>query len=295
MQQPHPDRSRPDQVDDPLNDHPMPRNVTVIEAGASNSNFFREATEYRELLTLLAWRDVSVRYRQTVLGVGWAIFRPALTTFIFVVVFALIVRVPSPETPYPLLVLAGLLVWQLVAGSILSASESLLGNAAMLSKVYFPRVLLPFSACASPLADFAVGVVLLSVVIAWYGVTPTWRIMTLPGLLLIALCLAIGIGLWLSAAAVRYRDLRQVAPFAVQVGVYVSPVGYPTSLVPERWQLVYALNPAVGLIDGFRWALLGHPQLNVPALGISLVAAMITLIGGLAYFRRVERGLVDIL
>lgn len=270
-------------------------NLTVIEAGRRRSSFLREAAEYRELLALLAWRDISVRYKQTVLGIGWAVFRPAITTLIFVAVFGLFARVPSPDIPYPLLVLAGLLIWQLLAAATLGAADSLLGNAPMLSKVYFPRVIFPLSASASPLADFAVGALVLGLLMGWYGVAPTWRLAALPVLVLVALCLAVGVGTWLSAAAVRYRDLRQVAPFAVQIGLYVSPVAYPISLVPERWQLVYAINPAVGLIDGFRWALLGQAQLNLPALGISVAAAGLALAGGLAYFRRVERGLVDIL
>ena len=273
----------------------MSRKITVIQAGRANSHFLREAAEYWELLGLLAWRDVSVRYKQTALGVGWAVFRPAVTTLVFVIVFALIAKVPSPDTPYPLLVLAGLLAWQLIAGSILGAADSLLGNSGMLSKVYFPRVIFPLSACAAPLTDFAVGLLMLLLLMLWYEVAPTWRLVAVPGLVCLTLCLALGIGLWLSAASVRFRDLRQVAPFAVQIGVYVSPVGYPTSLIPERWQLLYALNPAVGLIDGFRWALLGQSYLNVPALCISAAAATLALGAGLAYFRRVERSLVDLL
>lgn len=274
---------------------PSNAKLIVVEAGRPGPGLLHEAWEYRELLLLLAWRDITVRYKQTVFGVGWAVLRPLLTTLIFVAVFSFIVKVPSPDVPYTLLVLAGLLPWQVIAGAVTSAAESLLGNAAILSKIYFPRMLFPVSAVAAPLVDFLVGFALLLALMLWYGVLPTWRLVALPALVALALCLAVGAGLCLSVAAVRFRDVRYVVPFIMQVGLYASPVGYPTALVPEKWQLVYALNPAVGVIDGFRWALLGEPFRNYPALLLSLGAALVLLTVGLVYFRRVERGLVDVL
>jgi lipopolysaccharide transport system permease protein len=244
---------------------------------------------------MLAWRDFAVRYKQTLLGVAWAVLRPLLMTLVFVVVFAIIVRAPSPDAPYGVLVLSGLVLWQLIHGTISGASESLLSNASMLSKVYFPRMLFPLSASAVPLVDFLVGLVLVGALMIWHGITPTWRIVFLPGIVALALLTALGAGLWLSAAIVRYRDLRHVVPFMLQAGLYASPVAYPSSLVPDRWQLVYALNPAVGLIDAVRWALLGQSFLNLPALAISIVAAVAMVSLGIAYFRQVERGLVDVL
>jgi lipopolysaccharide transport system permease protein len=272
----------------------MPK-ITVIEAGRPAANFWRELWEYRELLYLLAWRDISVRYKQTALGIAWALIRPLFTTLVFVFVFAFIARIPSGETPYTLLVLAGLLPWQLISGAVSSAGESLIGNSNMLSKVYFPRLLFPLSAVATALVDFLVGLGLFLLVMAWYGTVPTWRVVAIVPLVLVALGLAVGVGTWLSAANVKYRDFRYVVPFLVQLGMYVSPVGYPTSLVPQRWQLVYALNPAVGIIDGFRWALLGEPYLDLPALAISCAFAGGLLSLGLAYFHRVEKSITDVL
>ena len=267
--------------------------VTTIDAGKPTAVFWHELWEYRELLTLLVRRDIAIRYKQTVLGVGWAVIRPLLTILVFAAVFSLIVKVPSQNTPYLLLVLAALLPWQLISGAMSAASESLLGNSGMLSKVYFPRLLFPLSAVATAIADFAVAFGLLLILMAWYGVAPSLRIVALVPLLTLSLCLAAGLGIWLSAVNVKFRDFRYVVPFLVQLGMYVSPIGYPTAMVPAQWQLAYALNPAVGIIDGFRWALLDESYLNLPALGISCVAALLAVLGGLVYFRRVERGLVD--
>lgn len=267
--------------------------VTTIEAGRSSSAFWRELWEYRELLVLLARRDIAIRYKQTVLGVGWAVIRPLLTILVFAAVFSLIVKVPSQKTPYLLLALAGLLPWQLVSGATAAASESLLGNSNMLSKVYFPRMLFPLSAIGTAIADFVVGFGLFLSLMAFYGVPPTLRLAALLPLLALSLFLAVGLGIWLSAMNVKFRDFRYVVPFLLQLGIYASPIGYPTAMVPERWHLLYTLNPLVGIIDGFRWALLDEAYLNLPALGISCVVTFLSLIGGLAYFRKVERGLVD--
>ena len=271
------------------------RALTVIEAGRPAAHFWRELWEYRELLYLLAWRDIAVRYKQTALGIAWALIRPLFTTLVFVLVFGFIVRIPSGDTPYALLVLAGLLPWQLISGAVSSAGESLLGNANMLSKVYFPRLLFPLSALATALVDFLVGLGLFFLLMAWYGVVPTWRAVAIVPLTLVALGLAVGVGTWLSAANVKYRDFRYVVPFLIQLGIYISPVGYPTSLLPQRWQLVYALNPAVGIIDGFRWALLGEPYLDLPAFAISCAFGGALLSLGLAYFHRVEKSITDVL
>jgi lipopolysaccharide transport system permease protein len=267
----------------------------TIEAGRPASGLVREAWEHRELLALLAWRDIAIRYKQTVLGVAWSILRPLLMTLVFVLVFALIVKAPSPDAPYSVLVLSGILLWQLISGTVTAGSESLLGNASMLSKVYFPRMLFPLSAAAAPLVDFLVGLSLLGVLMAWHGVLPSWRIAFLPIVVGLALCMALGAGLWLSAAVVRYRDLRHIVPFMVLVSLYASPVAYPSTLVPERWQLIYALNPAVGVIDAMRWSLLGDAFLNLPAFAISLGATVLAVAFGMRYFRQVERTLVDAL
>ena len=267
----------------------------TIEAGRPASGLVREAWEHRELLALLAWRDIAIRYKQTVLGVAWSILRPLLMTLVFVLVFALIVRAPSPDAPYSVLVLSGILLWQLISGTVTAGSESLLGNASMLSKVYFPRMLFPLSAAAAPLVDFLVGLFLLGILMAWHGVLPSWRIAFLPIVVALALCMALGAGLWLSAAVVRYRDLRHVVPFMVLVSLYASPVAYPSNLVPDRWQLIYALNPAVGVIDAVRWSLLGDAVLNFPAFAISLGATVFAVAFGMRYFRQVERTLVDAL
>jgi lipopolysaccharide transport system permease protein len=269
--------------------------VLVIEVGRPAGGLITEAWEHRELLVLLAWRDIAVRYKQTVLGVSWAVLRPLLMTLVFVMVFALFVGAPSPGTPYSVLALSGILLWLLISGTLTAASESLLGNSGMLSKVYFPRMLFPLSAAAAPLVDFLVGLPLLAGLMCWHGVLPGWRVLFFPLVVALALLIALGAGLWLSAAIVRYRDLRHVVPFMVQVGLYASPVAYPTSLVPEKWQVVYALNPAVGVIDGLRWSLLGDAFLNVPALAVSLGAAVFAVAFGMAYFRHVERTLVDAL
>jgi len=269
--------------------------VAIIEAGRRTANFWRETWDYRELLYLLAWRDISVRYKQTILGVAWALIRPLFTALLFVLVFSLLAGIPSKGTPYVLLVLAGLLPWQLISGAVSNSSESLLANANMLSKVYFPRLLFPLSAATAALADFLVGLMLLLVMMLWYGVAPSWRTLALPPLIFVALCLAVGAGVWLSALNAKFRDFRYVGPFVLQLGMYASPVGYPSTLVPERWQLVYALNPAVGIIDGFRWAMLREQHLNLPALAISCAFAAVLLSLGLAYFRRVEKSIIDVL
>jgi lipopolysaccharide transport system permease protein len=269
--------------------------LITIEAGRPVRGLLREAWEHRELLALLAWRDIAVRYKQTVLGVSWSVLRPLLMTLVFVVIFALIVKAPSPDAPYSVLVLSGILLWQLISGTVNAASESLLGNAGMLSKIYFPRMLFPLSAAAAPLVDFLVGSALLAGLMAWHGLLPSWRIAFLPAMVALALCIALGAGVWLSAAVVRYRDLRHVVPFMIQVGLYASPVAYPSTLVPERWQIVYALNPAVGVIDGIRWCLLGDAFRNLPALAISVAAAALAVALGMVYFRQVERTLVDAL
>jgi len=274
---------------------PASEQLLTIEAGRPPTRLIREAWEHRELLLLLAWRDIAVRYKQTVLGVAWAVLRPLLMTLVFVAVFAVIVKVPSPDAPYVLLVLSGLVLWQLISATLSAASESLLGNASMLSKVYFSRILFPLSAAGAPLVDFLVGLALLAGVMIWHGVVPTWRIALLPGLVVLALCLALGAGLFLSAAVVRYRDLRHVVPFLLQIGLYASPIVYPSSLVPERWQLIYALNPAVGVIDGMRWALLGEAFLNLPALALSIAITLSTVALSIGYFRQVEHTLVDVL
>lgn len=271
------------------------RDRVTIEAGRGEARYWRDVWQYRELLYFLAWRDVLVRYKQTAAGVAWAVLRPALTLAVFSFVFGRIARLPSDGVPYPLLVFAGLLPWQFVASSVADTAGSLVSNAGLLTKVYFPRLLAPVSAVAVSVLDGAVSLLLLAGLMAYYGRWPGLEILTLPGVALLALALAIGAGVWLAALNVRYRDVRLLVPFLVQVGLYVSPVGFSSAVIPERFRLLYFLNPLVGVIDGFRHALLGAPAPDPRALGLTALTALALLVSGVAYFRRTERTFADVI
>lgn len=267
----------------------------VIEAGRAERHYWRDLWRYRELLGFLAWRDIKVRYKQAVLGVAWAVIQPAITTAIFVFLFGNLARMPSGGVPYPLLVLAGLLPWQLFAAALSGSSGSLVGNASLISKVYFPRLLVPLSSVGVALVDFAVVLVLFTGLSAWYGHWPTWHWLVLPFFILLALAAALGAGLWLTALTVRYRDFRFIVPFLLQVGVFVSPVGYRTDYYPN-WRDLLALNPLTGVIDGFRWCLLGGTHdFSAQGLGTSILLITITCVTGVWFFRRTERGFADII
>ncbi len=263
----------------------------IIEPGRSAAHYWRDLWRYRELMSFLAWRDIAVRYKQTAIGVLWAIIRPALTLLVFVA-FRRMAGLRQSEVPDVILVLAAVLPWQLFSSALSEASSSLIGNTSLISKVYFPRLIIPLSAVATALVDFAITLVMLAALMAWYGVQPDARLLALP--LLIAQCslLALGLGLLLAALTVTYRDFRYVVPFAIQLGLFVSPVAFESARVPERWRALYALNPLVGVIDGFRWSLLGAP-LDSSVVVSSIAVTLATLVAGVWYFRRTERGFAD--
>jgi lipopolysaccharide transport system permease protein len=267
---------------------------TLIEAGHAERHYWRDVWQYRELLYFLAWRDVLVRYKQTVFGVGWALLRPLLTMLVFVLVFGKLAKLPSEGVPYPLLVCAALLPWQLFSTALSEASSSLLGNANLVSKIYFPRVIVPVSSMVVCLVDFLVSLLILAGLMLYYGVLPTWRVLTLPLFTGLALLAAAGSGIGLAALNVRFRDFRFVVPFLVQFGMYVSPVGFSSKIVPEAYRPLYALNPMVGIIEGFRWALLGQESdLNPWTFLTSLAIIGVCLIVGVWYFRSTEQTIVD--
>jgi lipopolysaccharide transport system permease protein len=254
----------------------------------------RELWEYRELLYFLTWRDIKVRYKQTVLGAAWAVIQPLFMMLVFSLFFGKLAGVPSDGIPYPVFTFCGLLPWQLFAYSVTQASNSIVGSQNLITKVYFPRLVVPISAVLGGVVDFAIAFVLLLAMMFYYGMVPGWQIVALPGLVLLAVLVALGVGLWLAALNVQYRDVRYTISFLVQFWLFATPVAYPSSIVPEKWRVLYALNPMVGVVDGFRWALLGKPESPVMPLSISVIVVFLLLIGGLYYFRRMEQQFADI-
>lgn len=267
----------------------------VIEAGRAERHYWADLWRYRELFYFLAWRDILVRYKQAALGAAWALLRPALTMLVFVVVFGRIARLPSGGAPYPLLVLAAMLPWQFFSAALSEASGSLVGNASLISKVYFPRIVVPASAVIVGLADFLVSLALLAALMAWYGFAPGPQLLALPAFTLMAFAAAFGAGVWLTALNVEYRDFRYVIPFLVQFGLYVSPVGFSSSVIPEHWRVLYSLNPMVGVIDGFRWAVLGGGYFYLPGFLVSLAVTLALCAGGVSYFRKTEKTFADVI
>jgi lipopolysaccharide transport system permease protein len=269
----------------------------IIEPGRSTRRFWQDLWRYRELFYFLAWRDILVRYKQTVIGIAWSLLRPLLTMLIFTVVFGKLGKFPSEgNAPYPILVFAALLPWQLFANALSESSNSLITNANMLSKIYFPRLIVPSSAVIVALVDFLISFCILAVLMVFYRFVPSWRLLTLPFFLLLALATAWGVGVWLAALNVKYRDFRYIVPFMVQLGLYISPVGFSSTVVPEKWRLLYSLNPMVGVIDGFRWAILGKGvTLYWPGFFLSLVLILLLLWAGLSYFRKTERYFADLI
>jgi len=254
-----------------------------------------ELWAYRELLYFLVWRDVKIRYKQTAMGAAWAILQPLLTMVIFSVIFTYVVRVPTDGVPYPLFVYAALLPWTYFAAAVTRTSASLLGDAPLIRKVYFPRLLVPLAAAAVPLVDFGFGCLALFALMAWYRVPPGWGILALPGFLALAFLAALAAALFPSALNVRFRDVGYAIPFLVQTAMYASPVVYSVSLVPERWQRLYSLNPMVGVIEGFRWALLGTGAPHVASLLLSGAVVLTLLLASLAYFTHMERTFADVI
>lgn len=268
----------------------------IIEAGRTEKQYWQDLWRYRELFYFLAWRDILVRYKQTVLGIAWALLRPFLTMVVFTIVFSKLAKLPSDGVPYPILVFAAMLPWQFFANALSECSNSLVGNANLISKVYFPRLIVPASAVMVSFVDFLVSGLILVALMAWYNFVPDWRILTLPLFILIAFAASMGAGLWLAALTVKYRDFRYIIPFIVQFGLYISPVGFSSSLVPEQWRWLYSLNPMVGVIDGFRWAILGgNAKLYGPGFVLSLGLVLAVLISGIWYFRKTERTFADVI
>ena len=254
----------------------------------------RALWEYRELLYFLAWRDIKVRYKQTVLGAAWAIIQPLFTMVVFSIFFGRLAKIPSDGIPYPIFAYCALLPWSYFAGALDRAGNSLVGDANLLKKVYFPRLVVPISATIAGLLDFAIAFVLLIAMMIFYGITPTPAVWLLPFFLLLALATSLGVGLWLSALNVQYRDVRYTIPFLTQFWLFASPVVYPSSLVPEQWRVLYGLNPMAGVIEGFRWALLGTRSGPGPMLAVSVLVTIVLLISGAYYFRRMEKTFADI-
>jgi lipopolysaccharide transport system permease protein len=271
-------------------------NELIIEAGHTERNYWRDLFRYRELFYFLAWRDVLVRYKQTVIGVLWAVIRPLLTMIVFTVVFGRIAKLPSEGVPYPVMVFAAMLPWQLFATSLSEGSASLISNANLISKVYFPRLIVPASAVIVSFVDFAISMALLAVLMGFYHVWPGLPLLVLPFFTALALLASAGAGIWLAALNVKYRDFRYVVPFIVQFGLYISPVGFSSSVVPEKWRMLYSFNPMVGVIDGFRWSISsGHTPFPQQSLTLSLVTVTIVLATGIWYFRKTERTFADII
>lgn len=268
----------------------------VIEAGRAERHYWKDLWRYRELFFFLAWRDILVRYKQTVIGLAWALGRPFLTMLVFTLVFSKLAKLPSDGVPYPLLVFAALLPWQFFASAFTGAGESLISNAGMISKVYFPRLVVPASAVIVSFVDFLISGIILVGLMIWYGYAPDWRLLTLPLFILVTFAAAMGAGLWAAALNVKYRDFRIIVPFVVQYGLYISPVGFSSSIVPEQWRLLYSINPMVGVIDGFRWAILGGAsKIYWPGFLLSLVLVAAIFVSGVIYFRKTEKTFVDVI
>jgi lipopolysaccharide transport system permease protein len=273
----------------------------VLEPGGAERHYWLDLWRYRELFSILAWRDITVRYKQTVIGVAWALIQPLLTMIVMTVIFGRVAKLPSEgNAPYPVMVFAAMLPWYFFSTSLSSASQSLVGNAQLISKVYFPRMIIPAASVIVSFVDFLVSFALLVVMIAWYGFWPDWRILTLPLFMLISFLAAIGPGLLITALNVKYRDFRYVIPFIVQFGLYVSPVGFSSSVIRERFGdnvfAIYSLNPMVGVIDGFRWAILrGQTQIYWPGFALSMSFVLLFLVSGVWYFRRTEKTFADVI
>jgi lipopolysaccharide transport system permease protein len=269
----------------------------IIEPGRAERHYWRDLWRYRELFQVLAWRDISVRYKQTVIGAAWALIRPFLTMVVFTVVFGKLANLPSDGTaPYALMVFAGMLPWSFFATAVADASNSLIGNANLISKVYFPRLIVPIAAVMVAFVDFLISFAILVALMIWYRFMPGWQILLLPVFAGIAFIASLGIGVWITALNVKYRDFRCVIPFIVQLGLYVSPVGFSSNIIPDQWRLLYSINPMVGVIDGFRWCLLGgESQFYLPGFCLSLAVIGFFLWLGIRQFRKMERSFADLI
>lgn len=271
--------------------------ILIIEPGLAERHYWRDLWSYRELFYVLARRDISVRYKQTIIGLAWALIRPFLTMVVFTVVFSKVAKLPSEGmAPYALLVFAGLLPWQFFSTALSESSNSLIGNANLISKVYFPRLIVPTAAVVVSFVDFLISFAILIGLLLWYRFLPGWQIIILPLFVVMAFLASLGPGLWITSLNVKYRDFRYVIPFIVQIGLYVSPVGFSSSVVPEKWRLLYSLNPVVGVIDGFRWAILGgESTVYMPGFLISWGVIAFFLWLGIRQFRRMEKSFADLI
>jgi lipopolysaccharide transport system permease protein len=271
----------------------MENKEIIIKAGAAEKNYWIDLWRYRELFYILSWRDIKVRYKQTVIGAAWSIIRPLMTTIIFTFIFSRVAKLPvAGSAPYALMVYAGMLPWQFFANSLSEASNSLIGNANLIAKVYFPRMIIPASSVITGLVDFAISFVLMIGMFIWYGFMPPAQILLLPVFILVSFFCAFGVGLYLTAVNVKYRDFRYIIPFVVQFGLYITPVGFSSNVIPEKWRLLYSLNPMVGVIDGFRWCLLGDP-FNWNSFIVSMLVMLAFMALGIWYFRKVEKTFAD--
>lgn len=274
----------------------MKEQVLILEPGRTDKNYWSDLWRYRELFLILAWRDVSVRYKQTIIGVGWAILRPFLAMVVFTVIFGRVAKLPSDgDAPYALMVFAAMLPWTLFSSSLGDASNSLIGNASLISKVYFPRLIVPTATVVTAFVDFLISFVILLGLMTYYQFAPSWNLLLLPVFILLALLASLGPGLWITALNVKYRDFRYVIPFIVQFGLYVSPVGFSSNVIPEQWRLLYSLNPIVGVIDGFRWCILGGSDSPIywPGFLMSLMIVVFFLWLGVSRFRKMEKTFAD--
>jgi lipopolysaccharide transport system permease protein len=271
--------------------------IVVLEANRSESHYWLDLWRYRELFRVLAWRDLSVRYKQTVIGVLWALIRPFVTMVIFTIIFGRIAKLPTDgNAPYALLVLAGILPWTFFSTGLSEASNSLINNEKLISKVYFPRMIVPIATVAVAFVDFLISFFILLALMILYRFLPDWRIIALPVFTVLAFLASVGPALWITSLNVKYRDFRYVIPFIVQFGLYASPVGFSSNVVPEHWRLLYSLNPMVGVIDGFRWCLLrGQSGLNLPGLLVSVAVIVFFLWWGVHYFRNTENAFADLI
>ncbi len=268
--------------------------VIRIQSSALLTFGLKELWDYRELLYFLVWRDVKVRYKQTVIGAAWTVIQPLVTVVIFTLVFQNFAKMPSDGIPYPLFSFTALLPWNFFARALNSSILSLVGNANLITKVYFPRLVLPISAILSGLIDFGISFLFLLGMMIWFGFMPGWGVLAVPLFLLLAVLTALSIGLWLAVINVRYRDIGQATSFFIQLWLFVSPVAYPLSVVPEKWRLLYSFNPMTGVIEGFRWALLGNPMPSLVPIAISIAMVIALLFGGIRFFRRMEETFADV-
>lgn len=268
----------------------------ILEAGRAEKHYWRDLWRYRELFQVLAWRDVSVRYKQTVIGVAWAVIRPFLTMVVFTIIFGKVAKLPTEGTsPYALLVFAGMLPWTFFSTALSDASNSMVSNANLISKVYFPRLIVPAATVVVALVDFLVSCSILAIVMLWYAYVPPVQILMLPLFVILAFLASLGPSLWITSLNVKYRDFRYVIPFIVQFGLYVSPVGFSSQVIPDNWRLIYSLNPVVGIIDGFRWCLLGESNIYWPGFLASIGVTTFFLWFGIHQFRKMEKSFADLI